>query len=69
MKKMVSRKSSSCFKFLFLVLFFDSAPVLGLRYDFGDGTFYVGNVDNDGKPSGRGQFYNSSGVLGENFVS
>jgi len=37
----------------------------GLRYDYGDGTYYVGNVDNDGKPNGRGQFYNSSGSLGK----
>ncbi len=42
-----------------------SSVTLGLRYDYGDGTYYVGSVDNDGKPNGRGQFYNSSGSLGK----
>ena len=39
---------------------------MGLRYDYGDGTYYIGNVAEDGKPSGRGQFFNSSGALGKN---
>ena len=58
-----------CFKVVFcfaLVLcLFNFDPVFGLRYEYGDGTYYVGNVDTDGKPFGRGQFYNSSGTLGE----
>ena len=65
---MAPMKISSSFKILIFVFVLKSAPVLGLRYDFGDGTFYVGNVDDDGKPSGRGKFYNSSGVLGEIYV-
>ena len=39
-----------------------------LRYNFGDGSYYVGSVDNQGRPSGRGQYHNSSGDLG-NFQS
>ena len=35
-----------------------------LRYNFGDGSYYVGSVDNQGRPSGRGQYHNSSGDLG-----
>ena len=42
------------------------ATTVALRYDYGDGTYYIGNVAEDGKPSGRGQFYNSSGALGKN---
>lgn len=41
--------------------------VLGLRYNFGDGTYYVGSVDSQGRPTGNGQFYNSHGDLGEFF--
>jgi hypothetical protein len=56
---------SSAIKVFWLFYVLAGSPVLGLRYDYGDGTYYVGNVDNDGRPNGRGQFYNSSGALGE----
>ena len=39
---------------------------LGLKYEFGDGSYYIGSVDNQGRPSGFGHFHNSSGDLGEN---
>lgn len=38
--------------------------VAGLQYNYGDGSYYVGSVDNQGRPSGLGHFYNSSGQLG-----
>lgn len=34
-----------------------------IRYDYGDGSFYVGTVDNNGRPSGQGKYHNSSGHL------
>ena len=46
------------------LLVFSVKSVQGLRYNFGDGSFYVGSVDNQGRPSGRGQYHNSSGDLG-----
>ena len=36
----------------------------GLQYNFGDGSYYVGSVDNQGRPSGLGHYYDSSGQLG-----
>ena len=38
--------------------------VQGLRYNYKDGSYYVGSVDHQGRPSGRGQYHNSSGDLG-----
>ena len=37
----------------------------GLRYNFGDGSYYIGEVDETGRPSGFGQFYNVNGDLGK----
>ena len=48
---------------LFL-LSFTSCCVSGLRYNYGDGSYYIGEVDENGKPSGKGNFYNTSGALG-----
>uniref|UniRef100_A0A0K2UW81 Uncharacterized protein n=1 Tax=Lepeophtheirus salmonis TaxID=72036 RepID=A0A0K2UW81_LEPSM len=44
-----------------LTLFFHVS--FSLRYNYGNGSYYVGDVDNHGKPSGFGVFYNSSGNL------
>jgi len=48
-----------------------AAPVvaLTLRYDYGDGSFYVGEVDSEGKPSGIGRMFSTNGELGEIFKS
>jgi len=46
---------------LFLTL--EPDPVFGLRYNFGDGSYFVGSVDYQGRPSGQGQYHNSSGHL------
>ena len=56
------------YRFLFkcCLCFVVIGATMGLRYDYGDGTYYIGNVAEDGKPSGRGQFFNSSGALGKN---
>ncbi len=35
------------------------------RYNFGNGSWYVGEVDEEGKPSGKGKYFNSSGKLGK----
>lgn len=35
----------------------------GLRYNYGDGSYYIGSVDEFGKPDGIGQYYNSAGDL------
>ena len=40
----------------------------GLRYNYGDGSYYVGEVDERGRPSGEGQFYNTEGRLGRNDI-
>ena len=50
---------------LFLTL--EPDPVFGLRYNFGDGSYFVGSVDYQGRPSGQGQYHNSSGHLGKLF--
>ena len=60
---MFSSKSQILFSCFLSFLMFGCT--FGLRYDYGDGTYYVGNVDNDGRPNGKGQFYNSSGALGK----
>lgn len=48
---------------VFLWIFLLCSDVCGLRYDFGDGRYYVGSVDESGRPNGRGLFFNSSGSL------
>jgi len=37
--------------------------ILCLTYNYGDGSFYVGEVDEQGRPDGPGKFYNTSGNL------
>jgi len=37
--------------------------VVCLTYNYGDGSYYVGEVDDFGLPSGTGKFYNTSGNL------
>ena len=39
--------------------------VVCLTYNYGDGSYYVGEVDDFGLPSGTGKFYNTSGNLGK----
>ena len=51
-------------KSLFVLLAL-SGLVLGLRYNYGDGSYYIGNVDGHGKPHGNGKYYNTSGSLGK----
>jgi len=49
---------------LFLALFCVSFHVtLGLKYYYGDGSYFIGEVDEHGRPSGHGQFHNTSGAL------
>ena len=58
----------SCIQACSIVLLFltlEPDPVLGLRYNFGDGSYFVGSVDFQGRPSGHGQYHNSSGYLGK----
>jgi len=42
---------------------FLSAASAGLRYNYGDGSFYVGQVDEKGRPDGVGKYFNTSGAL------
>ena len=35
----------------------------GLLYNYGDGSYYIGDMDGFGKPIGHGKFYNTSGAL------
>jgi hypothetical protein len=39
--------------------------VSGLKYNFGDGSYYVGSVDSVGRPEGLGKYHNSAGNLGK----
>jgi len=32
-------------------------------YNYGDGSYYIGSVDENGRPSGEGEFHNSTGQL------
>jgi len=34
-----------------------------LRYDYGDGSYYVGEVDQQGRPSGQGVMYDTAGNI------
>ena len=38
--------------------------IFGLRYNFGDGSYFIGSVDYQGRPSGQGQYHNPTGQLG-----
>ena len=51
---------------LFLTLKPD--PVLGLEYHYSNGAYFVGSVDYRGRPSGQGQYHNSSGHLGKKWI-
>ena len=61
----VSSSSSSSSTFVLLVFMGLLGLVLGLRYNYGDGSYYIGNVDGQGKPMGYGKYYNTSGNLGK----
>ena len=37
---------------------------LSLKYYYGDGSYFIGDVDDHGRPSGHGEFHNTSGALG-----
>ena len=39
--------------------------VFGYTYNYGDGSYYVGEFDDFGLPSGVGKFYNTTGKLGK----
>lgn len=47
------------------VVCFLSAASAGLRYNYGDGSFYVGQVDEKGRPDGIGKYFNTTGALGK----
>jgi hypothetical protein len=49
--------------FAILVAFGMVVHTKKIRYDYGDGSFYKGSVDRNGKPSGQGEYYNSGGNL------
>lgn len=36
---------------------------LSLKYYYGDGSYFIGDVDEHGRPSGHGKFHNTSGAL------
>jgi len=36
---------------------------LSLKYYYGDGSYFIGDVDDHGRPSGHGKFHNTSGAL------
>ena len=38
---------------------------LCLKYYYGDGSYFIGDVDEHGRPSGIGKFHNTSGALGK----
>ena len=38
---------------------------LSLKYYYGDGSYFIGDVDEHGRPSGHGKFHNTSGALGK----
>lgn len=49
---------------LFLAIFCVCFHVtLSLKYYYGDGSYFIGEVDEHGRPSGPGQFHNTSGAL------
>ena len=50
---------------VFWCLILYSKVVLALKYTYSDGSYYVGSVDDLGRPSGSGQYHNSSGQLGK----
>jgi hypothetical protein len=48
-----------------LSVLFLSACASGLRYNYGDGSYYIGQVDGRGRPDGVGKYFNTSGQLGK----
>ena len=42
---------------------------LAYKYEYGDGSYYVGSRDAQGRPNGSGRFHNSSGDLGKRLLS
>ena len=42
---------------------------LAYKYEYGDGSYYVGSRDAQGRPNGPGRFHNSSGDLGKRLLS
>ena len=61
----------SCIQACSIVLLFLTLkpdPVLGLEYHYSNGAYFVGSVDYRGRPSGQGQYHNSSGHLGKKWI-
>ena len=52
-------------KFAVFLLSLLVSAASALRYNFGDGSYYVGSVDESGRPHGSGRFYNVEGELGK----
>ena len=42
---------------------------LAYKYEYGDGSYYVGSRDAQGRPNGSGRFHNSSGDLGKRLLN
>ena len=49
--------------FILTIVYFQ--VTLGLKYYYGDGSYFIGEVDEHGRPNGHGQFHNTSGALGK----
>merc|ERR1719412_1479787 len=47
--------------FILALIYFQ--VTLGLKYYYGDGSYFIGEVDEQGRPSGHGQFHNTTGAL------
>jgi len=47
--------------FILTIVYFQ--VTLGLKYYYGDGSYFIGEVDEHGRPNGHGQFHNTSGAL------
>lgn len=52
-------------KLSFVLVFVSFQITSGLKYYYGDGSYFIGEVDIHGRPSGHGKFHNTSGALGE----
>jgi len=50
-------------KLYFILALVYSQVTVGLKYYYGDGSYFIGEVDEHGRPSGHGKFHNTSGAL------
>lgn len=63
MKMSKSKMTTSHFRISLALAVIYVQVAFGLKYYYGDGSYFIGDVDDFGRPSGHGTFHNTSGIL------